>query len=168
MDAPDGGPALFGGLGLYVCARVARYRKLARELVRPEHVVIEVGAAEGHTTQYLAARAGRVIAIEKTTQCIQRAQKRCANQGDITWLQVDAYELGQVRKATDRADMVFIDIGGSTRGWRVVKLAGMYRQMFRPSAMVLRNVGLNDLVAAVRGCELGAPAGHWREPHRDT
>ena len=37
-----------------------------------------------------------------------------------------------VRKVvpTDGVDLVFIDIGGSTRQWLVLKLAGMYRQMF--------------------------------------
>ncbi len=126
------------GLKVYLCARVSAYRELARGLAGPEDVVIEVGAAEGHTTGYLARRARRVIAVEKAAQCMQRARERCRAQDNIDWLEVDAHDLDAVRKAVPDGgvDLVFIDIGGSTRQWLALKLAGMYRQMFRPRVLV--------------------------------
>ncbi|NSW54525.1 MAG: methyltransferase domain-containing protein [Armatimonadetes bacterium] len=155
-----------GSLSIRTCARVATYRQLARELPEPGDTVIEIGSAEGHTTHCLARRAGRVIAVEKSAACLDIARERCARHGNITWVHADAFDLGDVQSHTGRADLVFIDIGGSSWAWLALKLAGMYRQMFQPRVMVIRNVGLNDFVCAVDGSEPQAPPGHWRMPRR--
>ena len=153
-----------GSLEVRVCARVAAYRALARTLPESGDTVVELGAAEGHTTGFLARRAERVIAVEKSAACLEIARDRCARRSNITWVNADAFELGEIQAHTSRADLVFLDIGGSSWAWLALKLAGMYRQMFQPRVMVIRNVGLNDFVCAVQGREEDAPAGHWRIP----
>lgn len=153
-----------GSLSIRTCSRVAAYRQLARQLPEPGDTVIEIGSAEGHTTQCLARKAGRVIAVEKSAACVDIARERCARHGNITWVNTDAFDLRDVQTHADRADIVFIDIGGSSWAWLALKLAGMYRQMFQPRVMVIRNVGLNDFVCAVEGSETQAPPGHWRMP----
>jgi precorrin-6B methylase 2 len=154
-------------LELHVCARIGVFRKLARDLPLPTDTVVELGAAEGHTTLQLARRAQRVIAVEKTTQPLDRARERCARCGNITWLQTDAFEPGEVLKLVPRADLVFIDIGGSTWPSLALRLAAIYRHMLRPRALVVRNVELNDFTAAVTSFEAEAPAGPWRDPYRE-
>lgn len=153
------------GLSVYLCARVATYRDLARGLTGPQDVVVELGASEGHTTCTLARRAQRVIAVEKSAASLEIARRRCPCQSNITWLELDAAEVGEVSKLVEQVDLIFLDVGGSAKPTLALKLAGMYRQMFRPRAMVIRNVGLNDFAAALVSVESEAPAGHWRNPH---
>lgn len=154
-------------LALHVCARIGAYRKLARELPRATDTVVELGAAEGHTTLQLARRAQRVIAVEKTTQPLDRARERCGKLDNITWLQTDAFEPGEVLKLVPRADLVFVDIGGSSWPSLALRLAAIYRHMLRPRALVVRNVELNDFAAAVSSSEADAPPGPWRAPYRE-
>lgn len=154
-------------LELYLCARIGAFRRLARDLPQPTDTVVELGAAEGHTTLHLARRAQRVIAVEKTTQPLDRARARCGKLHNITWLQTDAFEPGEVLKLVPRADLVFIDIGGSTWPSLVLRLAAIYRHMLRPRALVVRNVELNDFAAAVTHFEDEAPPGPWRDPYRE-
>lgn len=154
-------------LEIHLCARVGAFRKLARDLPRPTDMVVELGAAEGHTTLHLARRARWVIAVEKTTQPLDRARERCVKHSNITWLQTDAFEPGEVLKLVPRADLVFIDIGGSTWPSLALRLAAIYRHMLRPRALVVRNVELNDFAAAVTGFEAEAPPGPWRDPYRE-
>lgn len=154
------------GLELHLCARVGTYRDYARKLARSTDTVIELGAAEGHTTVHLARRVARVIAVEKTTQSLERGRERCADFDNILWLQCDAFETGEVAQVAPQADLVFIDVGGSTWPSIALRLAAIYRHMFRPRAIVIRNVELNDFVLAARDCEQDAEAGPWRNPYR--
>lgn len=151
-------------LDLYLCAHVGRYRKLARELVQAGDVVIELGAAEGHTTLHLARRAARVLAVEHSAECLNRARERLASQTNVTWLCQDAFEAEALLAHVPGADLVFVDIGGSTWPSLALRLAALYRQVFRPRGVVIRNVGLNDFAAAIREFEPDAEAGAWRRP----
>ena len=152
------------GPELHICARVGTYRRFARALVRETDTVIELGAAEGHTTYHLARGAAEVVAVEKVEQNIKRARERCRSLENIIWLKLDAFEAGEVAKVMSEADVVFIDIGGSTWPSIVLRAAAIYRHLFRPRAMVIRSVELNDFAAAVTSCESDAKPGHWRKP----
>jgi predicted O-methyltransferase YrrM len=155
-------------LELHICARVGAYRAFARKLTRPTDVVVELGAAEGHTTIHLARRCRLLVAVEKTSQSLERARLRCAGLDNIIWLQTDAFEMGQVAAATPRADLVFVDIGGSSWPSISLRLAAVARHMLRPRAIVIRNVELNDFVAAATSFEADAAPGPWRDPYADA
>jgi predicted O-methyltransferase YrrM len=151
-------------LELHVCAHVGQYRRLARELPGAPDVVIELGAAEGHATLHLARRAARVIAVEQSAECLARARERCARCENVTWLCQDAFEAQELLAHTPGADLVFVDIGGSTWPSLALRLGALYRYVFRPRGLVIRNVGLNDFVAAVKSYEGEAGPGVWRKP----
>jgi len=149
---------------LYLCARVGTYRQFARRLPRETDTVIELGSAEGHTTMYLARRAAQVIAVEQASACVERAKLRCARYANITWLELDAFDTAQVLRCAPRADLVFADLGGSTWPSLALRAAAIYQHLYKPRAMVIRNVALNDFAAAITSCEADAPPGHWRDP----
>ncbi len=149
---------------VHVCARVGTYRGFARRLPRPTDTVVELGSAEGHTTLHLARRAARVFAIEQSAAAILRARRRCTEVANIEWLELDAFDTHEVAHRVPAAELVFIDIGGSTWPALALRAATIYHYLFRPRALVVRNVPLNGFVAAVASCEAPARRGPWDDP----
>jgi predicted O-methyltransferase YrrM len=125
-------------------------------------MVIELGSAEGHTTLHLARHAAQVAAIDHAAPCIERARARCAKHDNILWLTLDAFDTDQIIKSAPRADLVFVDLGGSTWASLALRAAEIYHHLYQPRAIVIRNVALNDFAAAVTSCETDARPGHWR------
>lgn len=151
------------GTAVHLCARVGTYRQFARRIPCASDVVVELGAAEGHTTLHLARRAAQVIAVEQAPESLARAQERCAACRNIRWLVANAFDTAVILAEVPRADLVFIDLGGSSWPTIALRAAAVYHYLYHPRAMVVRNVALNDFVASIASCEADAPRGHWRE-----
>ncbi len=134
---------------VYICARVGRYRELARRLVRAEDVVVELGAAEGHTTRMLARRARQVIAVEQSGKLVALMRDGLAGVGNVVVLQGDADDLAPVLAVTARADLIFLDVGGASPPWYTMDLAARYARRLDPRAMIIRNTRLNEFVSRV-------------------
>ncbi|MFQ6098987.1 MAG: methyltransferase domain-containing protein [Armatimonadota bacterium] len=136
----------------YVCASAAAYRRLAGRLPGPDDVVIEIGASTGKATKRLAARAGRVIAVEHSDEMLELARAALEGADNVTLLKADAWDLGPVLNETSRADCVFVDIAGSAPPWSTLRLAERYRTQFRPRCLVIRNTRLAGFVSGGRFC----------------
>ena len=151
---------------IHLASRASTYRRFARELVRPDDTVIELGASTGKTTTLLAARAARVIAVEHSAQVAAATRDRFAARANVTIITGDAFDAGPVLALTKRADAVFVDIGGSAAPWQTMDLARRYLRLFRPSLLVLRNTKLNSFVASLDSFERDASGHYWtsKEP----
>ncbi len=151
---------------LHLVGRVARYRELASTIPQEGEVVVEVGASTGETTSRLARRAAKVVAIELTAHNCARLRTRFGATPNVGILQCDAWDLGTVAGRQPRADVVFIDVGGSAPAGRMLDLARKYRHLLGPRAMVLRNTELNDFVDSLASHEQQAGVGRWSHPRR--
>ncbi len=137
----------------YLVFDVRRYRELAEELVRPEDVVVEVGAAAGDTTVRLARNAQLVIAFEKSKEMFERLRERVRDLDNVIALCEDGFELGEVLKRTERVDAVFIDVGGGAQPRLALAIWEAYYSHFRPRVIVVRNRRLCRLVETVERVE---------------
>ncbi|WP_456481897.1 rRNA adenine N-6-methyltransferase family protein [Methanopyrus sp.] len=137
----------------YLVFDVRRYRELAEELVEPEDIVVEVGAAAGDTTVRLARNARLVIAFEKSDEMFERLRERVRGLDNVIVLCEDGFELGEVLKRTERVDAVFIDVGGGAQPRLALALWEAYYSRFRPRVIVVRNRRLCRLVETVERVE---------------
>ena len=138
---------------LYLVSRVGGYRRLAEELPDRSDLVIELGASTGRTTRVLAASARRVVAVEKTAEMFARAKEEVTAFDNVLMVQADAWDMPRVLVSVDRADLVFVDIGGSAAPWQTMGLAKQYIRTVRPRGLVLRNTELNEFVASLTSFE---------------
>jgi len=143
---------------------VSTYRRLARELVGPDDLVVELGSSEGICTRLLARRARRVIAVEKTPAGCAKTRAAVARFDDVVVLCQDAFDLKPILDLTRRADAVFVDIGGSAPAWQTMRLAGNYLSMFRPRVLVMRNTRLTSFVSSLEWAEPDRSRRYWRRP----
>ena len=146
---------------LILCGNVGTYRRYARDLPRPEDIVIELGCADGQTTRYLARRAALVVAVDAAPKVVSAARERNLGRDNIHFVAADADEVGRVAAVTGAADLLFVDVGGSSPPWIGYKLAKQYRDMFLPRAVILRSKELNDFVRAVSSVDEEAKPGAW-------
>ena len=147
---------------IFLVSRVSTYRRLARELVGPEDVVIELGSSEGRCTRMLARRARRVIAVEKTRAGCAKTRQAVARWDNVVVLCQDAFDLRPIMDLSNRADAVFVDIGGSAPAWQTMRLAGNYLSIFRPGVLVMRNTRLASFVASLEWAEPDIAGRYWR------
>ena len=151
---------------MFLVARVSTYRRLARELVGADDLVIELGASEGRCTRVLARRAGRVIAVEKTSAGCAKTRAAVARFDNVALLCQDAFDLKPVLDLTRRADAVFVDIGGSAPAWQTMRLARNYLSMFRPRVLVMRNTRLTSFVSSLEWAEPTPSHHYWSQPEQ--
>jgi SAM-dependent methyltransferase len=148
---------------VFLCGNVGTYRRYARNLPRAEDIVIELGCADGQTTRYLARRAALVVAVDSAPAVIAAARERNQGRGNIHFVAADADEVGRVAAVAGAADLLFVDVGGSSPPWIGYKLARQYRDMFLPRAVVLRSKELNDFVRAVTAVDEEAKLDTWTD-----
>lgn len=134
---------------IHLTASVGAYRRLAGDLPCKSDVVIELGASTGRTTRILAASAGRVVAVEKTTEMFERAKAEVRQFDSVVVICSDARDMPRVLASVARVDLLFVDIGGSAGPWQTMGLAKRYLRTVYPRGLVLRNTELNDFVASL-------------------
>jgi len=148
---------------LILCGNVGTYRRYARNLPQAEDVVIELGCADGQATRHLARRAALVVAVDAAPAVIAAARERNQGRDNIHFIAADADEVGRVAAVTGAADLLFVDVGGSSPPWIGYKLAKQYRDMFLPRAVVLRSKEFNDFVRAVTSVDEEAKPDTWTD-----
>jgi len=129
------------------------FRRLCRKLPQPGEIALELGASHGLATQFLARKCGQVYAVEKSPEMAERARIATAHLPNVRVVPVDAREPGLVRAHVPHADLVFIDIGGSTPARQVLQTAWVHGEMYQPRVMVIRSVNLNAFVASLSSFE---------------
>lgn len=138
---------------LYVVASVEQYRQLARELPQGEDCVVEIGASTGRTTTILAENASTVVAIEKGEPPVAEARRAAQTLRNVRIRRKDAFDISGLFSEAPLADMVFIDVGGDAPVENSVALLRIYRAVYAPREMVLRNITLCKIVNAITMCE---------------
>lgn len=136
--------------------------------VRPSDTVVEIGCGVGRLTRVLAARAGRVLALDVSAEMLRQATENLAGQGHVELLHGDGRSLGGITDAVADAcvsHVVFqhvpdpaIVYGYVREIGRVLKPGGWAGfqvsndpSVHRPRAPTLRERALAVLGSAPRG-----------------
>ena len=85
------------------------FRTAAQNLVGPSDVVLEVGCADGITTNLIGKYAADVVGIDTAAGVIAKARQRYPA---IDFRQMDGTDLVAVQQLRPRFDKVFVDIAG--------------------------------------------------------
>jgi len=146
---------------VHVVGSARAYRRLGAVLPEATEAALELGCANGRATARLARSARVVYAVEKSEEMLRQAREWLTPAANVEFLALDVREAERVRVFVPEADLVFLDIGGSAPFWQVVDLGQRYRALFRPRALVLRCVNLNDLIGSVASFEPPTGRGPW-------
>ncbi|MBM3475763.1 MAG: hypothetical protein FJX75_21055 [Armatimonadetes bacterium] len=137
----------------HLVATARAYRKLCRSAPQPGEIALELGAAQGLATRMIARRSALVYAVEKSAAMAERTRETTAGLANVRVIVADVEDLGLVRAHAPRADLIFLDIGGSTPVAKVLDVARWYQELYRPRALMLRSVHLNHFVAGLASVE---------------
>ena len=147
----------------YVGTRdVHEYRRSIETWVTADDVVLEIGCEWGTTTRLLAPHCQRVIGVDISEKCIERARQQYP---ELEFAVFDAFD---ARAALDLArelgidafTKIYIDMSGLS-GYRslldTISLLTMYATVLRPAAIVVKSAALKHFAAH---CEPWRGAGH--------
>eukprot|EP00756_Hemistasia_phaeocysticola_P057968 Hpha_TRINITY_DN34586_c0_g1::TRINITY_DN34586_c0_g1_i1::g.96350::m.96350 len=137
---------------LLLCAETCTFRRLAKTHVLSSDIVLEVGCSFGDTTAVLCKRARAVLAVDNSTECVQRASS-VAPQARI--LQLDA--LGNPEQLVSfgaGASVLFVDIGGTRAAAALVLLLQSSLSRLRPKLCVVKCRALHAGASSDEGAQL--------------
>ena len=137
----------------HLVARAKTYRALCRSLPRPQETALELGAAHGLATRRLGEVCATVYAVEKSPAMAAKAREATAHLPNVRVIVASADDPGFVRAHVPRADVLGVDIGGSTPLVKVMHVARVYRELFQPRVLIIRSVYLNNFVAGLASSE---------------
>ena len=142
-------PAHDSELELIIVSDVEHYRLLAQDKVSDRDLVLEIGCSTGQTTAVLAGQAARVIAVDCSTEILDKARAHLESYDNVELARVDARDLAALTELAPAPDAIFLDIGGIAL---LDNVAGRLRQclrMFQPRVIVVRSHELAELVSLV-------------------
>ncbi|HJN14601.1 MAG TPA: hypothetical protein QGH10_03880 [Armatimonadota bacterium] len=167
MAVAEAWPAPPRACETHLCARAMRFREFCQELPRDGEIAVELGAAHGLATKFLARKCGMVYGIEKSPQMAEVARNYCQYMPNVRVLAISSDSPGAVLVHAPRADLVFVDIGGSTPVKKVMHAARMYRELYQPRVLVIRCVYLSNFVAGLASSEPAYGPTIWADPNLD-
>jgi len=139
-----------------VLSDVVPYRQFIRETVTWNDICLELGCAEGKTTNIIAEQCGpeNVIGVDRNNEPISKANTRYPK---ITFRQLEANDMKSLLRMYDDSDRkpnkIFVDINGCAPPWTVLPLIEKLEKVFTPEIIVIKNYRLQDLIlrCEVRG-----------------
>ena len=125
-----------------LCGETDSFRALARSMILPTDVVMEIGCSYGGATALLASRAKSVIAVDVSDDALSRAAKECIRHSNVRFERIDVVK-DPARLLDDAVasgvSIVFVDINGNRAGDIVTTLLAALQQRLHPALTVIKN-----------------------------
>ena len=134
---------------IMVAASTETYRRLAAELPLPDDAVLEIGCSSGATTQILARRSRRVLAVDVSAPFVERVRADLAHASGVTALQLDGRDVPDLAAHLPNPDLIFVDIGGNAQLDNVVLQVRQCLMTFSPRVLVVKSAELSALCSLV-------------------
>jgi SAM-dependent methyltransferase len=133
------------------------FRNAAQNLVSPSDVVLEVGCADGITTNLIFKYAADVVGIDTAAGVIAKARQRYPA---VDFRQMDGTDLEAVKSLRPRFDKVFVDIAGVISLEALLPLLAQLDDALQPGLVVVKSKAL----AKVRWTPASIAADRYLEP----
>jgi len=153
-----------------------KYQEVLAETIKPTDTVIEIGPHVGGSTGVIAARAKKVIAVDKSEQAAAVFKDKPYKnvtfiKGDVRFFEtidkVSAVLKTDDRglKTADRCDVLAVDMGGGRFPDTLFKVWCVWSGVLKPRDSIIRNNGLAEFIQRTRiedpGLKTGYPDAGW-------
>lgn len=115
------------------------FRNAAQNLVSPSDVVLEVGCADGITTNLIHKYAADVVGIDTAAGVIAKAKQRYPV---VDFRQMDGTDVEAVQQLRPRFDKVFVDIAGVISLEALLPILAQLDDALRPGLVVVKSKAL--------------------------
>ena len=115
------------------------FRNAAQNLVSPSDVVLEVGCADGITTNLIHKYAADVVGIDTAAGVIAKAKQRYPA---VDFRQMDGTDLAAVQQLRPHFDKVFVDIAGVISLEALLPMLAQLDDALQPGLVVVKSKAL--------------------------
>ncbi len=127
------------------------YRKLLREIVRPEDDVVELGCHVGNSSKIISKLAdkGRVVSLDNSPESVDKMESLMRKYPNLEFLKADVRlheTLEMVFNKMEKCDVLSIDLGGGYHPDTTFKVFFIWSSTLKPRETLIRNRGLIDFV----------------------
>ncbi|WP_457614058.1 class I SAM-dependent methyltransferase [Methanopyrus sp.] len=131
---------------------VKEYRRLLREVVEEDDVVVELGCHRGAATRaIIAGSPRRVVAVDYGKDAEKAMRELERNRPELTFIRGDAREYDTLERVLEeldglRCDVLAVDLGGGMFPDTAFKVYYVWSVTLRPRDSVVRNAGLCEFL----------------------
>jgi len=122
------------------------FRTAAQNLVDPSDVVLEVGCADGITTNLIGKYAADVVGIDTAAGVIAKARQRYPA---IDFRQMDGTDLVAIQQLRPSFDKVFVDIAGVISLEALLPMLAQLDDALRPGLVVVKSKALAKVILSL-------------------
>ncbi|ORX85501.1 hypothetical protein K493DRAFT_319955 [Basidiobolus meristosporus CBS 931.73] len=136
------------GTPITVTENVDEYRRLMREILKPEDVVLELGSAQGVSASIMSKYCKEVVGVDKSLLQHAAAVERfpASEYPNLSYVVLDAFDVNAVRKLDKKFNKIFIDISGNRCIGDVTEIIDRYEKIFKPELFVVKCFPLKRLI----------------------
>jgi SAM-dependent methyltransferase len=122
------------------------FRTAAQNLVGPADVVLEVGCADGITTNLIHKYAADVVGIDTAAGVIAKAKQRYPT---VDFRQMDGTDLEAVQQLRPSFDKVFVDIAGVISLEALLPMLARLDDALQPGLVVVKSKALAKVILSI-------------------
>ncbi|KAK9744949.1 hypothetical protein K7432_018286 [Basidiobolus ranarum] len=136
------------GVPILVTENVDEYRKLMRENLQADDVVLELGSAQGVSASIMSQYCKEVVGVDKSLLQHAAAVERfpSSEYPNLTYVVLDAFDVSGVRKLGKEFNKIFIDISGNRCIGDIAEILERYEKVFQPELFVVKCFPLKRLM----------------------
>ena len=138
---------------IHLVSTCAKFQQIAKEKLKADDKVLELGSAYGDTTRAIAKNAAQVICFEIAPEIVSEAKNRLKKLENVEIICHDARDIARVKLALNEPDAIFIDIGGNALADNVITLLRQCLKAFSPRLIAVRSHELAEIYANVVSVE---------------
>ena len=129
--------------------KMNKYRKQLNNLIQENDTIIELGCHVGKTSQYILnnQKQTQLICLDNSPEAIKPMTKLENNNPNLKFIKHDVRlheSLLEVKKLTNKCDILSIDLGGGYHPDTTFKVYYIWSSTFKPRDTIIRNRGLID------------------------
>lgn len=147
------------------------YRKVLKEIIKSDDVVVELGCHVGNSTRIIAKHNphGKIFSLDKSLESVDKMGNLMGEYPQLEFIQADVRlhetleSIAEKLEGLGGCDLLSVDLGGGYHPDTTFKVFFIWSSTLKPQKTIIRNRGLLDFLISASSSEFIISKKGWLE-----
>jgi hypothetical protein len=147
------------------------YRKVLKEIIKTDDVVVELGCHVGNSTRIIAKHNphGKIFSLDKSLESVDKMGNLMGEYPQLEFIQADVRlhetleSIAEKLEGLGGCDLLSVDLGGGYHPDTTFKVFFIWSSTLKPQKTIIRNRGLLDFLKSASSSEFITSKKGWLE-----